>query len=222
MCAEVLQDNQIASESNMSSIPCSMQSHLPFVKTCSMWKEVESMEVFHSMPQCPHFQPLQERNEFLREGDALGYMINFANVAHRTNAARIDEPKSYLENKLNALPELEGIGLSVQPIRTRLLELLQFKDSQEQRDKDLQQYNEKLIKEKDEGNLLELELNAIDEKLRDLEESLAEKKRERQRAQIEKQIRNSNIVALLERRHAITEKSDGTRLEFSCIAANPL
>lgn len=221
-CAGVPPENKVATGSNMAIIPCSMQSLLPFVKTYPIWKEVDIMEVFHSLPQHPHFQPLQEMNELLRQGEAVGYMISFANMANKTKRARFDEPKSYLVNRLNALPKLEAVGFNVQPIRTRLLELLQHKDSQEQLDEDLKQYNEKLIQEKDEGNLLKLELDSFYEELRDLEESLAEKKRERQQAEMEKQTKSSSIIALEERCHAIHTKIKSAHLEFSYIAAKPL
>ncbi|KAF9592818.1 hypothetical protein IFM89_017437 [Coptis chinensis] len=50
---------------------------LPFIKSSPGWKDVESNEIFRSMPQKPHFRPLQKKPELLREGKALGLMACF-------------------------------------------------------------------------------------------------------------------------------------------------
>ncbi|CAH8257114.1 unnamed protein product [Arabidopsis lyrata] len=44
---------------------------LPFVKKSQLWKVLESMEVFKTVPQRPHFSPLLDSEEEFREGDAI-------------------------------------------------------------------------------------------------------------------------------------------------------
>lgn len=52
----------------------------PFEKCSVAWKDIESMEVFREIPQKPHFLPLLDVKETVREGMAIGYMVTFSNV----------------------------------------------------------------------------------------------------------------------------------------------
>ncbi|KAF9592810.1 hypothetical protein IFM89_017429 [Coptis chinensis] len=71
---------------------------LPFIKCSPGWKDVESNEIFRSMPQKPHFLPLQKKLELLREGKALGLMVSFGSLVEKISKTHYDEPKSILED----------------------------------------------------------------------------------------------------------------------------
>lgn len=54
---------------------------LPFAKESSLWKELETREVFQrAPPQGPHFSPLVGESEVFREGQALGMMLTFSKL----------------------------------------------------------------------------------------------------------------------------------------------
>ncbi|PIA45965.1 hypothetical protein AQUCO_01600310v1 [Aquilegia coerulea] len=112
-----------------SSEPSPLENDLPFIKSSLMWPQVESMDVFRSMPQQPHFNPLKEQDENLREGDAIGLMLSFTKLVEVTRKAQLDDCRSMFYTKLKALQVLEEHGFFVQPIRTKLVKLLRTKES---------------------------------------------------------------------------------------------
>ncbi|PIA60944.1 hypothetical protein AQUCO_00300456v1 [Aquilegia coerulea] len=102
----------------------SKDESLPFTKSYSMWKDLESRDIFRSTSQKPHFQPLNEVDESLREGQAFGFTLSFANFADDIRKVLHDEPKSTLEKKLKSLTHFEALGFNVQPIRARIEDLV--------------------------------------------------------------------------------------------------
>ncbi|KAJ4975682.1 hypothetical protein NE237_000788 [Protea cynaroides] len=103
---------------------------LPFVKSLPNWKTLESMEIFHLLPQKPHFCPLNHYSEAVREGLAFGYMTAFANLMQKTSKLQLDNPGSDFEMILNGFVGLGTYGFNVQPVRERVNELLKIKDGQ--------------------------------------------------------------------------------------------
>ncbi|PIA45970.1 hypothetical protein AQUCO_01600314v1 [Aquilegia coerulea] len=112
--------------------PSPLESGLPFIKSSFMWPQFESMEVFRSMPQQPHFDPLKEQDEYLREGAAIGLMVSFTKLIEVTRKAQLDDSKCMFDVKLDALQILEGYGFTVEPIRNQLVKLLHINERYEQ------------------------------------------------------------------------------------------
>uniref|UniRef100_A0A1J3J8L7 Secreted protein n=1 Tax=Noccaea caerulescens TaxID=107243 RepID=A0A1J3J8L7_NOCCA len=56
---------------------------LPFVKHSPVWKVFESMEVFRSVKQSPHFSPLLESREEFRQGLAVCEMVKYCGLLER-------------------------------------------------------------------------------------------------------------------------------------------
>lgn len=83
----------------------------------------DKMEVFKILPQENlHFQEVwsNSRPEF-REGQALGLMISFANMAKSIQNMRIqDDPQLYQE-KMRSLLDLEDNGFEVGALKVRLI-----------------------------------------------------------------------------------------------------
>ncbi|GMI92925.1 hypothetical protein HRI_002961800 [Hibiscus trionum] len=101
---------------------------LPFVKSLEIWKAVESMEIFKVMPQKPHFHSLVESKEILREGLAIGYMLNFASLVQKTFESTVADPRNLFTTILDALPEFEILGFDVKAVRDRTSLLQSMKD----------------------------------------------------------------------------------------------
>lgn len=104
---------------------------LPFVKSSSLWKTIESMQVFRLLPQKPHFQSLFSKKESSREGLAIALMVDFANVVEKTLTLQYDVPRNIIEDTLETLLDLEDNGFDVKVVRDRLLQLLLIKDKRE-------------------------------------------------------------------------------------------
>ncbi|KAL0896262.1 hypothetical protein Bca101_080223 [Brassica carinata] len=86
---------------------------LPFVKRSPLWKTLESMEVYNTANQSPHFTPLLDKTEELREGLAVGEMVNFSNLLERVSNLQIHTPKSILERLKECFYESEKYGFDV-------------------------------------------------------------------------------------------------------------
>ncbi|KAL5697790.1 hypothetical protein ACHQM5_028906 [Ranunculus cassubicifolius] len=117
---QVMPDNIPASPENIC---------WPFTKKSLMWETIESMDAFKLFTQRPHFRPLENDIEGLREGNAMGHMLSFASLVESTCNARLDDPRSMLESNLKALNELEKFGFTVRPICSQLEEILEKKDA---------------------------------------------------------------------------------------------
>lgn len=113
------------------------QPSLPFEKHSSLWDTLENMEVFHTMPQNPHFAPLGQHGEAFREGMAIGLMLTFSNVVAGIEKLDATDSVEKLALIYKTLIELEAHGFEVQCLRARLMELLKVKRNKEKLDDDV-------------------------------------------------------------------------------------
>lgn len=158
---------------NVMLSPQSSDESLPFVKSSSLWKTIESMEVFRQLPQRPHFQSLGSRKESSREGLAIALMVDFAGVVEKTSTLQLDDPRSTIEDNLETLTELEKNGFDVKVIQDRLLSLLLLKDKKEELQVNAKQTTDQ-IKEKNHDKVKIYEkIEEIDNQIRLLQEERA-------------------------------------------------
>lgn len=187
---------------------------LPFVKGHSLWKNIETMEVFQKMPQNPHFRPLESSKENIREGLAIGYMVNFSTVAEQTSSLQLDCSRSVIEDNLETLLELEHHGFDVKLLRDRLTGLLLMKDEQEEvLDRAKESTSQVGVEKKDISRLVET-IAEIKKKMSMLQEdlALAESMKEKKEAKI------SHLESAVE--HNNNEMSS-LRLRFKALATAP-
>ncbi|KAL5700774.1 hypothetical protein ACHQM5_026182 [Ranunculus cassubicifolius] len=193
-----------------------------FIKSHSMWKDLDSkVQSFPSMPQHPHFQPLQQLHEPLREGQALGHMLNFLNLVDKTSNAQITEPNRDFENKIEAIRSLEVFGFNVEPIHDRLEELLRFKESRMLLDGRFEQFKGMMKNVKLEEESVDREINEIEKKLRGLEEPLAKVNKECRMDEIALQIKGSSIATCERKLGDIEEKIMIAQQEYNDVASAP-
>ncbi|KAI3760020.1 hypothetical protein L1987_50408 [Smallanthus sonchifolius] len=105
-----------------------------FEKRSSFWETIESMEAFRVIPQNPHFRPLDDLKESVRERHAIYKMVDFSGVFEKISCLRFDHPRVEIDDQLETLLELETHGFDVGPVRNRLMEMLSFKDKEEGHD----------------------------------------------------------------------------------------
>ncbi|KAF5198251.1 hypothetical protein FRX31_012165 [Thalictrum thalictroides] len=195
--------------------------NLPFVKSHPLWENLESRDIFHLTLHRPHFQTLLECNEWLREGQALGYMVSFVDIVEKTSKAQVNVPKSDLEKILKALDDLKPFGFNVHPVCSRVKELLEVQDTIVELDEKLKEIARKLVKETYVKELLNSEVNEINDELRKLQESVNEINKEREKAIMEMQTIGSSIIELQKRFHETKNDIYAINLDFDRVAATP-
>ncbi|KAL4290108.1 hypothetical protein GQ457_14G000170 [Hibiscus cannabinus] len=147
--------------------------NLPFVKTLQFWKVVESMDVFKAMPQSPHFHPLVESKKILREGLAVGHMLNFASLVEKTSKLKVADPENLFTTILDALPDFRNLGFDVEAVRDRASELLLMKDRHEHLQHSSKDVELKLKQCSDELTKINEEIDVNSKMLRELKEKQA-------------------------------------------------
>ncbi|CAH8331081.1 unnamed protein product [Eruca vesicaria subsp. sativa] len=103
---------------------------LPFEKKLPIWKTVESMEVFKTFPQSPHFTPLLEIREDAREMSAVGMMLTFSGLLEEVKALKLNNPIRSLNSLSASFAELEKHGFDVKVPTLRISKLLSLIDRQ--------------------------------------------------------------------------------------------
>lgn len=201
-------------EDNVMLSPQPNDESLPFVKSSSLWKTIESMEVFRQLPQRPHFQSLGSRKESSREGLAIALMVDFSGVVEKTSTLQFDDPRSNIEDNLENLIELEKNGFDVKVIRDRLLSLLLIKDKQEELHGNSKETTDR-IKEKNHDKV------KIDEKIEEIDNQIRLLQEERALILSTKEEKDLSIASLEVTLDDISSTMKNVNLEFETIVAAP-
>ncbi|CAL5433517.1 unnamed protein product [Camellia sinensis] len=195
---------------NILSVP---NQNLPFVKTFPLWETIESMDVFQSMPQNPHFRPLESCKESAREGLAIGCMVTFSSVVKKTTELQFDGPRSSIEDCLETLLDLEGHGFDVKMLRDRLTGLLLIKDKQEFLQDQSKELESRIMAHSHEKSKIDEEIDEINKQIKELKEKRA-------LAMSTMKIKDSEIVSLQSTMNDINEGIETIRLDFEELAAD--
>ncbi|RWR81858.1 DUF724 domain-containing protein 2 [Cinnamomum micranthum f. kanehirae] len=193
---------------------CKELSPLPFVKSSPMWKMVESDVVFNTIPQSPHFQPLEQCSEVLREGMAIGQMVAFANVADAICKLHLGDHRSAFENMLKDLAELERHGFNGQPLRARIERLLWLKDSLLQSEDKLVKAEVQIRGQQRQKDYLNTENDALNRDIAILQEKRASVIETRKKTE-------ANIERLRQEVQKVKESSCLAKEDFKRVAAAP-
>ncbi|KAM7265583.1 hypothetical protein ACFE04_003266 [Oxalis oulophora] len=155
---------------------------LPFVKNLIIWETLESFEVYKKMPQKPHFRPLYEEVELLREGLAIGRVVNFTNIVDIIGKLRFDDSNSatistLIEDILKVLPEFDEHGFDTEPLKTHLGKLVSARSNVAQLEVEAKETKSQLMEKsrdkiriKEKSNVVAKELVEIVKKFKDLED----------------------------------------------------
>lgn len=146
---------------------------LPFVKSCPVWKIIESMEIFQKTPQKPHFSPLANCNEDVREGLAIAHMVNFSGMMDRISKIRLSDPRSNIDRSLETLAELKLHGFDVREAEVLLKGLLSKKNRMDELQLEYKNVETQIRKSNGEKVECEVEMNEIRLKMKELAEKLA-------------------------------------------------
>ncbi|KAI3506590.1 hypothetical protein L1887_21150 [Cichorium endivia] len=190
-------------------------SNMSFEKRSTLWATLESMELFKLIPQKPHFRPLDNEKECTREGQAISKMVTYLRVVEATSQLKLDNPKSAIEDNLEALEELETHGFDVKVVKDRLTRLLSIKDKQEELEKQSKKLKEKMEVERVEGQRIDKEIELVDKQVVALLERRAQ-------VLLKKEKKDSQVGALEAEVGAINDDMSEAKRKFDGLAAASL
>ncbi|XP_068634949.1 uncharacterized protein [Aristolochia californica] len=195
---------------------------LPFAKTQSLWKTLESMEVFNKLPTCPHFRPLDCLIKESREGLAIGKMVTFASLIENLRKSKFDDPVSSFEDRLKVLVDLESHGFDVKLVRVHLLQMIKLKKIQDESETHVALLGLKILEQEQESKRLCTHICNIDRKIEVLDRRIA--LLHERRPSIGKQMENCKIgIAKLEKEmQAMKEKCFFVKQDFDSVVVRPL
>lgn len=185
---------------------------LAFEKRSSLWETFKSMEAFRMIPQKPHFHPLNNIKESVRERHAINKMVDFSGVFEETRRLRIDHPRTEIEDQLDTLSDLETHGFDVYFIRNRLMELLSLKDKLEQLGSQSKEVKDNVQNHRVEVQKYDNEIESINKKVSDLLQK-------RDQVLKEKEKKDSEIVDLETEVDEIEEEMCECSCKFDKLAA---
>ncbi|GMI66650.1 hypothetical protein HRI_000334200 [Hibiscus trionum] len=197
-----------------SGSPLDEDWSLPFVKKSLLWQTIESMDVFQSVPQKPHFQPLAENREEFREGSAIGIMVTFASLFEKISALCFDDPRDTFDSFFESLSCLEKHGFDVTLPRYRLNKLLSIKEGQRHHIGERENAEREMIENTKEVTKLDEEMKEIEKKITELQERHTVIKSE-------KEAKNLKIAGLKLHVDALNEHVENDLRDFKNLATAP-
>ncbi|KAF8039740.1 hypothetical protein BT93_B2070 [Corymbia citriodora subsp. variegata] len=195
-----------------SSESVSGESMSLFVKTSPVWKMIESMEIFQTTPQNPHFSPLRVCKEGYREGAAIGIMATFASLTDKISNLLFEDPRCHFDSCLETLCDMDKHGFEVTALRSHVNELLAIKEKQELLQDGLKYAELEIADKERKGREISEEMQKIDKKMTELRAKYAVLKSEKEKKDVE--------IALLKMSlKGNNEQISNVRLEFEKLAA---
>nr|XP_019705781.1 DUF724 domain-containing protein 2 isoform X2 [Elaeis guineensis] len=179
-----------------SSRSSSKEVILPFVKSSFMWESIEAMDIFHIMPQQPHFRPLEQYSMEFREGMAIGLMVSFANLAANIHKLNIADNISIFEERLKALGPLEANGFDVGRLRACLEELLEMQSSQRQSESKKAELERKIVERKGDNDRLGALAVQLDKAIMEVEQNLTRFRESREVVIMQMKVNDAEISKL--------------------------
>ncbi|XP_016479982.2 DUF724 domain-containing protein 10 isoform X1 [Nicotiana tabacum] len=188
---------------------------LPFQKNSTVWRSLESMEIFAKIPQNPHFSPLAEHEEEKREELALQKMLKYAFLGDKISKLTIADLKNsiVINDILTSLEDLEECGFDVMQIKCPLDDLLLNSERQIQFENKLDEIKGRIrdcILERAEA---EKEISKIDRKLNELGKELMFAKNTME-------TKDQEIIVLRSKETAISEEIRQVQLDFEGASAS--
>ncbi|KAK2665510.1 hypothetical protein Ddye_004084 [Dipteronia dyeriana] len=208
-------------EAAIDSMPYENRSLRLLESSSSIRSSIQSMEVFRLMPQKPHFRPLNECNEIIREGLAIAQWFTFAKVVEQTSELQVDASRSLFDSIVECLSELESHGFDVKAVRSRLLELQTMKECQEQLQTKLENFKREIVERTHKETKIKAEIDAAAKELKVLEEKVdaVEEKKTRLVSMIKEN--DSTIAKLKSSDDLVNEEIWKAAQNFDSLAGSP-
>jgi len=215
---------EVEGRTEIDSMPIRLLSNevtLPFIKESGMWEIVESMEVFRTMPQRPHFHPLEQYEVEFREGMAIGLMVTFANLVDSVQKLRVDDSPGIFEEKLRALIPLELNGFNVHFLRSCLEKLQEIQSKASESEGKKVSLKERIMEGEEEKDQLDALVAAHDKIIMELEENLYRYRERRQSVLLGRDRKESEIGQLKINLQATEEAYFSAKEHFNAVLDAP-
>lgn len=186
-----------------------------FLKRSPLWKNIESMEIFKKMAKKPHFSPLVKCKEEMREGLAIGHMVNFSNLAENISKLQFCHPITVIESKLGMLAELESHGFDVETVRACLTQLLSKKQREAELQKEYQDIGNTISHSAEEIAKAEEEVTELNKRIRELSAKLDD-------TMLKKKMKEKEISKLQSSQDVVGENLRILQMNFENIAGTLL
>lgn len=187
---------------------------LPFVKHSPIWKVFETMEIFKTVKQTPHFIPLLETREEFREGSAVGEMVKYSGLIERVKNLQLHTPKSTLETLKECFSELEKYGFDVTTPISRIDMLIPLKEKRVDREEELKDKERQMAEEDIKRQKVEEDMREVERKILELQSREADLKVKKEAS--EKEIARMQLCA-----SALDKNIQEVELEFQSIVSSP-
>ena len=107
-----------------------------FVKNSPLWKSICSSKAYRKMKCKPHFHPLKEQEEVIREGSAIGLVVNCINLMEGASKLYSSCDITSIETILKTLDIFKPHGFDVDKVKAALTQLKLKKQKLEDLQKD--------------------------------------------------------------------------------------
>ncbi|KAF8108463.1 hypothetical protein N665_0108s0002 [Sinapis alba] len=187
---------------------------LPFVKKSPCWKVLESMEIFKSVPQRPHFSPLLECEEESREGNAIGAMVKFTGLLEKLSGIQVDDSVTAINRIKEGFLKLEKHGFDVTASCSRIDKLLSTKESQTWALEELKVAEREITEKDNKRRKLEEDIEQVPKKIVALQRQLALLKQE-------KVTKDKEIARIQSEAEVLDQKVQNVEHEFRATVTAP-
>ncbi|KAL8205028.1 hypothetical protein R6Q57_010651 [Mikania cordata] len=191
------------------------QHDWPFIKRSPIWSTIESLELYITSPQRPHFSPLKKKNMDYREGLAIAHMITFGNLVQRLPDLRPNDPADMFSNTLETLLDLETHGFDVGPIRARLNELLALKSIVDHHEVKCKEVEKEIENHNHEKSLVEKDMDQLKVKMQELKEKMVQ-------AATAIKVKEGEIRKMQSNLHLVNNQINDLEVAFEKLASTPL
>ncbi|EOA37307.1 hypothetical protein CARUB_v10010977mg [Capsella rubella] len=180
---------------------------LPFEKSLPFWKTYEAEEAYKIVPQNPHFTPLVEAKEDIREWSAVGMMVSFYGLLKEVKDLRLDVSSSKLSSLSSSFAELEKHGFDVATPQSRIDKVLSLQDGRAKKVEERKCLEKKIEAE-------ETERHKVEEEMVELERKILELKRQEAVGKEKKETADKKIVQMKSCAEIIDQEIADVELEF--------
>ncbi|XP_010481842.1 PREDICTED: DUF724 domain-containing protein 1-like [Camelina sativa] len=184
----------------------------PFAKKSPFWKSYETHDLSKTAPQSPHFSPLSDANEDIREWSAIGMMVTFYGLLDEVKDLHLDVSSGKLSSLSTSFAKLEKHGFNVTNPQARISKVLSLQVGRAKKAEE-----RKCLKEKIEAE--EMERQKVEEEMAELERKRLELKRQEVVAKEKKEAVDKRIVDMKSCADTVDQEIEDVELEFQTLSA---
>ncbi|XP_010474951.1 PREDICTED: DUF724 domain-containing protein 1-like [Camelina sativa] len=186
----------------------------PFAKKSPFWKAYETHDLSKTAPQSPHFSPLFDANEDIREWSAVGMMVTFYGLLNEVKDLHLDVSSSKLSRLSTSFAKLEKHGFNVTNPQSRISKVLSLQAGRAKKVEERKCLEEKIEAEEMERQKVEEEMAELERKRAELERKILELKRQEVVAKEKKEAVDKMIAEMKSCAETIDQEIEDVEIEF--------